>query len=481
LRAYPDPAATLPLAILDALPEPGLLSSADRGRDQAVAGELVSAGFDAGQVSDALTALRVAVSETPRRPDVTGDMTMAITHSVRQAVRAVRANDSAAASLVTVLSERLTGLNVESTAASRTNGKARSATVTQLDSRRPRPAAVPVAAAMVSEMPAAAPMPLAVAAGGGYPPPPPSFGSAVYAAPVAQAPSHSADDYGSYEPQPSHHAPPADDVYGGYPPAPVPNQRTSRENWDRRDYPPPPPPEPAPYQPGAYEPPKYEQPKYEQPRPYDTTYQPPLSYSGDTDPHGRVAPPWQSMDLPPEPPQMRLVEHGRDGFAAPTYELVPPRPVGDLPYETLARPTSLEVDRRELGLSAGAEGDDDLLIFTSTKSAWFFNDSAPDTALDWNSGVDAGWLAAAQASAPRYERETYAGLPQREPQRNLVPGSAVDLLGPSAPLRVRRDPASIAAHASGYFGGWRRGQLQTGHSVGNRPGGWDFGRERSYR
>ncbi|MEN3306966.1 MAG: hypothetical protein V7603_3168, partial [Micromonosporaceae bacterium] len=34
LRAYPDPAASVPLAVLDALPEPGLLGTGSRSRDE---------------------------------------------------------------------------------------------------------------------------------------------------------------------------------------------------------------------------------------------------------------------------------------------------------------------------------------------------------------------------------------------------------------------------------------------------------------
>ena len=58
LRAYPDPCEPVPLAILDALPEPGLLGSGSRGRDEAVIAELTSAGVgDARLVTDAVTAL----------------------------------------------------------------------------------------------------------------------------------------------------------------------------------------------------------------------------------------------------------------------------------------------------------------------------------------------------------------------------------------------------------------------------------------
>jgi hypothetical protein len=49
-------------------------------------------------------------------------------------------------------------------------------------------------------------------------------------------------------------------------------------------------------------------------------------------------------------------------------------------------------------------------------------------------------------------------------------------------LRVVRDPATIAAHTSGYFDGWRRGQEVGGYPVGTRQGrraagAWEFRRD----
>jgi hypothetical protein len=75
--------------------------------------------------------------------------------------------------------------------------------------------------------------------------------------------------------------------------------------------------------------------------------------------------------------------------------------------------------------------------------------------------------------------ETSAGLPKRVPQANLVPGSP---LREERPLRIVRDAASIAAHTTGYFRGWRRGQEIGGYAIGGRPGreaagGWDFSRD----
>jgi hypothetical protein len=109
LRAYPDPAEATPLAILDALPEPGMLGTGARGRADVVA-ELSTAGIaDTATLTDAVTALRVAISETPRRTGLDRSVIGPVAETVRQAVAAVRACDAAAAALVSVLAERMAG------------------------------------------------------------------------------------------------------------------------------------------------------------------------------------------------------------------------------------------------------------------------------------------------------------------------------------------------------------------------------------
>jgi hypothetical protein len=106
LRAYPDPADRIPLAILERLPEPGLLAvgSANHGREADVAAQLAADGLaDASVLNDAVTALRVAINETPRRTGIGRSLTIAVGESVRQAIAAVRACDNAVAALVSVL------------------------------------------------------------------------------------------------------------------------------------------------------------------------------------------------------------------------------------------------------------------------------------------------------------------------------------------------------------------------------------------
>jgi len=131
-----------------------------------------------------------------------------------------------------------------------------------------------------------------------------------------------------------------------------------------------------------------------------------------------------------------------------------------------------------------AESDGDLLIFSQTRSAWFTHLDATVEEVErettvWESMADEGWRAAEQAARPAVGAETMAGLPRRVPQANLVPGTA-----PSAPrpLRIIRDAQSIAAHTTGYFRGWRRGQEIGGFAVGQRDrGAWEFNRDQRGR
>src|SRR5207237_6258948 len=110
LRAYPDPAEPVPLAILDAIPEPGVLSGPSaRAREEAVAAALADAGVaDLETVTAAITSLRVAVSETPRRAGIGKTLTEAVADTIRHAVAAVRACDGGVTALVGLLAEKST-------------------------------------------------------------------------------------------------------------------------------------------------------------------------------------------------------------------------------------------------------------------------------------------------------------------------------------------------------------------------------------
>jgi hypothetical protein len=110
LRAYADPADVVPLRILDALPEPSMLSGSPSSRqlESALIAELSASGVaDTHHVVAAISALRVAVDESP--PVGNRFIGPVIAETVRQAVAAVRACDAASASLVASLVERLSG------------------------------------------------------------------------------------------------------------------------------------------------------------------------------------------------------------------------------------------------------------------------------------------------------------------------------------------------------------------------------------
>jgi hypothetical protein len=137
------------------------------------------------------------------------------------------------------------------------------------------------------------------------------------------------------------------------------------------------------------------------------------------------------------------------------------------------------LDRSAAPPVAADGSDGDLLIFAAARSAWFTGHEDVSSDLDWANPNDSGWRAAERAATPSIAAETPAGLPKRVPQANLVPGSP---LRDERPLRIVRDAASIAAHTTGYFRGWRRGQEIGGFAMGGRPGresagGWDFTRD----
>ena len=192
-----------------------------------------------------------------------------------------------------------------------------------------------------------------------------------------------------------------------------------------------------------------------------------------------VTPPWLADDLrPPEPPEpveppsLRLVE--------PT---LPEELRYDLSHLSWSDPPPLrlvdpdESIPRSIPPVGTNDGDGDLLIFAQARSAWFTDH---DEDPSWNPSIDAGWQAAERAARPTVGVPTEAGLPRRVPHANLVPGSPPEH---DRPLRVVRDPAIIAAHTSGYFDGWRRGQEVGGYPLGtraNRPAAaaaWDFARD----
>jgi hypothetical protein len=684
LRAYPDPADPVPLAILDALPGPHSLNggaTSERGRDSAatdaIVANLTGSGIaDAATVEEAITALRVAIAETPRRSVADKASNAAIAETIRHAVAAVRACDAACQALVASLAERLTEPSTTRSggghraanagpehgaqrsdapagrraarqpagptpapAGRRSRSQERSQPAAERTPASARPTASPPAplpaapgfnapplAPAASAAPAGSPPPAApvsppvapvsppawvTGTGSNRPvsaPPPPPPGITPIAsgqrAPAAdagepfrptRAASAQASGSGRHAPREQAASTPSPramraaedrqsvaaavesrsealrairrrsaDRAGGRDAGSPQNAGATRESvtaamerggarsgrraaqngdadrwiddgapaarYSATDYTVPvPTPRPDRPAPGARA--NWPLTSTSDDLSKDATALPGIGsagYPSELDAPtgtaerisalagGRVTPPWQADDLPPEPPALRLVEpppladralredrpEDRDGESRPASVSLdlpaPERGLDTPPLRLVGRNGSDSDDsdwseatksRRDgsgradpLG-STDDDGDGDLLIFAQMKSAWFVG-RGEEGPPDWDSIADFGWKAAEQASRPTVGAATSAGLPKRVPQANLVPGSPLST--PDRPLRIVRDAASIAAHTSGYFQGWRRGQEINGYAVGGRPGresarGWDFSRDTGSR
>jgi hypothetical protein len=591
LRAYPDPAHPLALAVLDALPEPGRLTG--RGNDsnqvaEDVATELTRAGAGTDdQVVAAVTALVVAISESPRRGGINKSLSAAAADTVRHAIGAVRSCDSACEAMVGTLVARVSPQSLSNGSGRRQAGSRRAAepvstnqragetpprlpqratdngarlprpgetgtrlprpadtgtrmprtadtgtrmprpadtgtrmrpadTGTRLGRRgRPEPAAAsnapamprpmtspPVAPAPVMPPPMAprpvTPPPVAPAAASGLPSRTPATGPSSRPVSVPPPPPGMTPIVPGSRPS---SVPPADSGQPFRPTLTNAAMSSARAERQRTVIPPRANTRQQPQAPAANGATDFSLPmpaqRQETPEPGSRANWPLMNSTDEAAPapaavssppaDGRVRPPWQ--DMPQEPPSLRLVEsvlHGLANTPADVTAISEPPPLrlvddrGGRNGRALARRTTLTALDRSTTPPVPAEGDGDLLIFAAARSAWFTgHDEEASTNLEWANASDTGWRAAEKAATPSVAAETSAGLPKRVPQANLVPGSP---LREERPLRIVRDAASIAAHTTGYFRGWRRGQEIGGYAIGGRPGreaagGWDFSRD----
>jgi hypothetical protein len=622
LRAYADPAEAVPLAVLEALPEPAQLATGASGRtrESQVISKLTELGVaEKETLVEAVTALRVAVGETRRPSGVTRAMASAVADTVRHAVAAVRSCDAATASLVAVIADRMTP-SVSAPAVPVPVEVARGTAPLRVVSDQPRPAVVgrrsrdhtpspvPMATpqpslpapvpeaprpaarlekqAPAAELPSRVPTPIAPSTrqtrsanaasypGVGHLPPagqlppasapptshrgtaevpgteqraPAAYNSGTHGAGTQGSGAQGSGAYGqiqrpegasgSYSGAASVGGPgaPLTRARPAYDPLATPNgphdapetpagppvprlspevtPPVSRSTWPLTS-----PPAAGPGQQGqspgqqgqspgqqGQSPGRQGQSPGQQGRDDETgagravgAAEVPRLVELPRQREGRVTPPWQADDLPPEPPTLRLVEPapladpalsgarpvadelGTDlRLDPPPLRLVDPEP---------ERPVAVGHRMLDRGVEPPIDSstdDSDLLIFAECRSAWFTEPGADDEAeLEWATAADLGWQAAQQAAQPVVGAETTAGLPRRVPQQNLVPGSPAPEEEEERPLRIVRDAAAIAAHTSGYFRGYRRGQEVGGYSVGGRPGresavGWDFSRDTS--
>ncbi|QSB15479.1 transposase [Natronosporangium hydrolyticum] len=533
LRAYPDPADPVALSVLEAFPEPGMLGPGSaRSVDTTTIVDSVtsqlsrSGGADAGTVNEAITALRAAIAETPRRGGIARTLTATVAETVQQAVAAVRACDAAGTTLVNALASR-----AESLTASDTRG--------DIDARAPRSPGASVAQAFLgarrsggvpeqrgggwspeqTSEPAAPPLPARapasgapVAADAGYPGRGPGHAASAPPALTGYSPfGATASDPPAIEPQAHNRpvSPPPPPPPGITPirepelttrtgrraaeaaaegesePQRVPNPRPALDRTpsrgSRSEWPTNPPNDDwataTPYGRaeesgggyGGYRSDGYgDRWRSQEPEP---------APSWAPDPNG-LGDPLRGEQPPPEQPMLRLVEPTlpeelREDLGYPSARESEP---GSPPLR-LVEPGGVNGAPRSVPPVAADAEDADLLIFAQTRSAWFDQDPA----ASWTSAMDLGWQAAEQAAAqPTVGERTDAGLPRRVPQTNLVPGAPP--LREERPLQVVRDPKTIAAHTSGYFSGWRKGQEIGGFPLGNRParraaGAWEFHRD----
>jgi hypothetical protein len=473
LRAYPDPAEPVALAMLDALPEPGLLTAASgKGRDVAitVAARLVADGVcDNDTALDAVNSLRVAIAELPKRNGAPKQFSSAVSDAVRASVAAVRSADTAVQILIATLAERVSP-DMPVPASSATARRRMPPTPVTTPAAAPRPVAPPpVAPVPVSPAPMVHPVPVASSRPAwAQSTPPPQLPPGFEPTPVAgnpQLPSPVVPHQRVPEPLATPFVPTLTN-------AAINSERAARGLSPA-----------APLTPEAHLPHESASPLTDplipvSPAPVaapgSRANWPLVGDAADELRPNRITPPWQADDLV-MPPSLRLVEPAAS--LAPGATAVPLRLVDDS-----ALTSRIPKPRRTERSRAPQDDDTDLLIFSSVSSAWF---GAVDAEATWNSGLDTGWRMAEEASLrPSIGGDTTAGLPRRVPSANLVPGSAAV---PERPLRIVRDAGEIAAHTSSYFRGTSRGNQEAGsYALGGRPGresanGWDFSREHDVR
>jgi hypothetical protein len=130
-------------------------------------------------------------------------------------------------------------------------------------------------------------------------------------------------------------------------------------------------------------------------------------------------------------------------------------PATDTAAPVMGAPVGVIVPPAASPPAASAPVENRLPIFESVESDWFRrsrrNSDAPDsdtTTEAWSSPADEGWQAAEVVDAPVSSGLTAAGLPQRVPKANLVPGRAGLAGAASQPVQQRSAAQTQARLAS---------------------------------
>jgi signal transduction histidine kinase len=102
-------------------------------------------------------------------------------------------------------------------------------------------------------------------------------------------------------------------------------------------------------------------------------------------------------------------------------------------------------------------------VYETARAGWFGNRTPGNLAGPVpDSPVDAGWRKAAMAAAPVYDGMTTAGLPQRAPRANLIPGTAGE---PATSEGVSGASSRSADRARAQLGAFQRGSLRVERAV----------------
>lgn len=139
------------------------------------------------------------------------------------------------------------------------------------------------------------------------------------------------------------------------------------------------------------------------------------------------------------------------------------------PGQVIVPPASVTMSSGQVIVPSadGPAGHERLPIFDSVESHWFSrgrqivgtNGQGGD---GWSSSADAGWRAAEVAHAPSSDGTTSTGLPKRQPQANLVPGTAAASAASATPVQAA--PGRSAEETRNRFASFQRG-IQQGRAA----------------
>ena len=140
---------------------------------------------------------------------------------------------------------------------------------------------------------------------------------------------------------------------------------------------------------------------------------------------------------------------------SPGQVIVPPAPV-TMPSGQVVVPSA-----------DGPTGHERLPIFDSVETHWFSRGrqvvgTSGQGGDGWSSSADAGWRAAEVVHAPSSDGTTSTGLPKRQPQANLVPGTAA--ASAAGPTHVQPAPGRSAEEIRNRFASFQRG-IQQGRAA----------------